>query len=150
MKTKRYRAATMREALEQVKQELGEEALVIDSKRVRAGGLPGFVTQEMFKVRVATASPLLPASRAKCYRRRRIRQMLPFRRRNSLYGTSRLAITKLDETIRPGADINFAADVALPLLYLYAGQRVPEDSGRASAAVFSARILSPAPSPLQP
>jgi len=36
MKTKNYRAATMREALEKVKQELGEEALVLDSKRVRA------------------------------------------------------------------------------------------------------------------
>lgn len=31
----------MREALEQVRQELGEEALVIDSRRVRAGELLG-------------------------------------------------------------------------------------------------------------
>lgn len=65
MKTKKYRATTMREALEQVKQELGEEALVIDSRRVRAGGLLGFGSQEMVEVRVATDSPSLPASPAK-------------------------------------------------------------------------------------
>src|ERR1043165_675671 len=53
MKTKNYRAATMREALEKVKQELGEEALVLDSKRVRAGGFLGLGATELIEVRVA-------------------------------------------------------------------------------------------------
>src|ERR1051325_9975960 len=53
MNIKRYRAATMREALEQVKQELGEEALVLETKAVRAGGFLGVGTREMVEVRVA-------------------------------------------------------------------------------------------------
>lgn len=55
MKTKNYRAATMREALEKVKQELGEEALVLDSKRVRAGGFLGLGSTELIEVRVAAS-----------------------------------------------------------------------------------------------
>ena len=53
MTTKRYRAATMREALEQVRQELGDDALVLDTKHVRAGGILGFGSREMVEVRVA-------------------------------------------------------------------------------------------------
>lgn len=53
MTTKRYRATTMREALEQVRQELGDDALVLDTKRVRAGGILGFGAREMVEVRVA-------------------------------------------------------------------------------------------------
>lgn len=53
MTTKRYRAATMREALEQVRQELGDNALVLDTKNVRAGGILGFGSREMVEVRVA-------------------------------------------------------------------------------------------------
>ena len=53
MNIKRYRAATMREALEQVKHELGEEALVLETKSVRAGGFFGMGTREMVEVRVA-------------------------------------------------------------------------------------------------
>ncbi|MEJ7617742.1 MAG: hypothetical protein WKF30_12445 [Pyrinomonadaceae bacterium] len=36
MNIKKFQAPTMREALEQVKQELGEDALVLDTKRIRA------------------------------------------------------------------------------------------------------------------
>ncbi len=53
MKTKRYRAGTMREVLELVKTELGEEALVLDTKRVRAGGFLGVGAHEMYEVSVA-------------------------------------------------------------------------------------------------
>ena len=43
----------MREALEQVRQELGDDALVLDTKQVRAGGILGFGSREMVEVRVA-------------------------------------------------------------------------------------------------
>jgi flagellar biosynthesis protein FlhF len=49
---KRYRAATMRAALEKVKQEMGEDALVLESKRVRAGGFLGLGAQEVVELRV--------------------------------------------------------------------------------------------------
>lgn len=63
MNIKRYRAATMREALEQVKQELGEEALVLETKAVRAGGFLGVGTREMVEVRVAAETSSSAKSR---------------------------------------------------------------------------------------
>lgn len=59
----------------------------------------------------------------------------------ALFGVNRLVITKFDETIRPGAAVSIAADAALPLLYLCAGQRVPEDLELATPASFAARVL---------
>ncbi len=59
----------------------------------------------------------------------------------ALYGANRLIITKLDETTRPGAAVSTVAGSVLPLLYLCAGQRVPEDIERASPETFSARVL---------
>lgn len=54
MNVKKYRAATMRDALEQVKSELGEEALVLGSKSLRRRGFLGFGAREMVEVRVST------------------------------------------------------------------------------------------------
>lgn len=59
----------------------------------------------------------------------------------ALYGANRLVITKLDETIRPGAAVQIATDAELPLLYLCAGQRVPEDLEQATPASLAARVL---------
>jgi flagellar biosynthesis protein FlhF len=59
MKVKRYRAATMREALEKVKHDIGEEALVLETKKVRAGGFFGFGATEQVEVRVALDSVAL-------------------------------------------------------------------------------------------
>ncbi|MGH9901466.1 MAG: hypothetical protein ACRD68_06585 [Pyrinomonadaceae bacterium] len=59
----------------------------------------------------------------------------------ALYGADCLAVTKLDETARPGASVGVAADAALPLLYLCAGQRVPEDLERATPEALAARVL---------
>ena len=64
MNVKTYRAATMREALEQVKQELGEQALVLDSKRVRAGGFLGIGAGEQIEIRVAAENHAAPAQNA--------------------------------------------------------------------------------------
>lgn len=52
MKTKKYRATTMREALESVKAEFGEDALVLDSRKVRAGGLLGIGSRELVEITV--------------------------------------------------------------------------------------------------
>lgn len=63
MKTKKYRAATMREALESVKAELGEDALVLDSRKVRAGGLLGIGSKEL--VEITVERPAAAAAREK-------------------------------------------------------------------------------------
>jgi flagellar biosynthesis protein FlhF len=58
-----------------------------------------------------------------------------------MYGADCLALTKLDETTRPGAMLELLAESALPLVYLCAGQRVPEDIKAATPESFAARIF---------
>jgi flagellar biosynthesis protein FlhF len=53
MNVKKYRAATMRDALEQVKSELGDEALVLGSKSLKRRGFLGFGARDMVEVRVS-------------------------------------------------------------------------------------------------
>lgn len=57
MNIKRYRAATMRAALEQVKQELGADALVLETKEIRAGGFLGIGSKPWVELRVAANNP---------------------------------------------------------------------------------------------
>jgi flagellar biosynthesis protein FlhF len=65
MEIKSYRAATLREALLQIKEELGEDALVIETKQVRAGGFMGVGARNLIEVRVApNATPAPAAARA--------------------------------------------------------------------------------------
>lgn len=59
----------------------------------------------------------------------------------ALYGVNRLVLTKLDETVQPGAAVSVAVTAGLPLLYLCAGQRVPEDLERATPAAFAQRVM---------
>lgn len=59
----------------------------------------------------------------------------------SLFGCDQLIITKLDETTRPGACVGIIADANLPLSYICAGQRIPEDIQRANATTLATRIL---------
>jgi flagellar biosynthesis protein FlhF len=58
-----------------------------------------------------------------------------------MYGADCLALTKLDETTRPGAMLELAAESGLPLTYLCMGQRVPEDLKAATPENFAARIF---------
>lgn len=58
-----------------------------------------------------------------------------------MYGADCLALTKLDETTRPGAMIELVAESNLPLAYCCMGQRVPEDLHSATPESFAARIL---------
>jgi flagellar biosynthesis protein FlhF len=62
-------------------------------------------------------------------------------RKFALYGANRLVITKLDETTRPGAAVRVARESGLPLLYLCAGQRVPEDLELATPEALAGRIV---------
>jgi flagellar biosynthesis protein FlhF len=59
----------------------------------------------------------------------------------ALYGADVLAFTKLDETARPGAFVGVAAEAALPLAYICAGQRVPEDIEAAAGPSLASRVL---------
>ncbi|MEP6924823.1 MAG: hypothetical protein ABI954_10190 [Pyrinomonadaceae bacterium] len=63
-------------------------------------------------------------------------------RKFEMYGADCLALTKIDETTRPGAVIEIIAKSALPLVYLCTGQRVPEDLKAATLENFTARILN--------
>ncbi len=58
-----------------------------------------------------------------------------------MYGADCLAITKLDETTRPGAMLEVLAESNLPLTYLCMGQRVPEDLKVATPENFSVRVF---------
>src|SRR6266436_5526036 len=54
MNVKSYRAATMRDALEQIKGELGDEALVLGSKEIRSKSFLGLGAKDLVEVRVST------------------------------------------------------------------------------------------------
>jgi flagellar biosynthesis protein FlhF len=62
-------------------------------------------------------------------------------RKFEMYGADCLAITKMDETTRPGAMLELAAESNLPLVYFGTGQRVPEDLQIAAPETFTARIF---------
>lgn len=54
MNIRKYRAVTMRAALEKVKSDLGDEALVLGSRTVRDGGLFGIGGRQLVEVSVST------------------------------------------------------------------------------------------------
>jgi flagellar biosynthesis protein FlhF len=54
MNIRKYRAATMRDALEKVKSDLGDEALVLGSRQVRDGGFLGIGGRQLVEVSVST------------------------------------------------------------------------------------------------
>ena len=55
MNIKKYRATTTRDALEMIKQDLGDNALVLETKQVRTGGFLGL--RSTMQVEVSAASP---------------------------------------------------------------------------------------------
>ena len=58
-----------------------------------------------------------------------------------MYGADCLALTKMDETMRPGSVLQTIAESKLPLAYICAGQRVPEDLQLASTETLTGQIL---------
>lgn len=59
-----------------------------------------------------------------------------------MYGADCLAVTKMDETTRPGATLETIINSGLPLAYLGTGQRVPEDLQIATPESLTNRILA--------
>jgi flagellar biosynthesis protein FlhF len=62
-------------------------------------------------------------------------------RKFKMYGPAYLAVTKFDETERPGALLEVMAESSLPLTYLCMGQRVPEDLQEATLKNLVSRIF---------
>ncbi|MBS1792343.1 MAG: flagellar biosynthesis protein FlhF [Acidobacteria bacterium] len=62
-------------------------------------------------------------------------------RKFEMYGADSLILTKLDETLRPGAILEVIGDCAQPVAYLCNGQRVPEDMQTATPETLTNRIL---------
>lgn len=62
-------------------------------------------------------------------------------RKFEMYGTNSVAITKMDETARPGAFLETVAASQIPLSYFCMGQRVPEDIRTASAQTIADNLL---------
>jgi len=61
IEVKRYRAVTMREALTVVKRELGDDALVLETRNVTEGGLFGLRKRDLVEVAVAASPTAAPA-----------------------------------------------------------------------------------------
>ena len=56
MNVKKYRATTTREALEQIKQDLGEDAFVLETRQVKSGGFLGFKSGT--QIEISAAAPM--------------------------------------------------------------------------------------------
>src|SRR3989339_2078702 len=53
MKTSKFSAPTMREVLAKVKAELGEDAVILKSEKIKAGGGVNFLKKELIEVTAA-------------------------------------------------------------------------------------------------
>lgn len=73
MQVKKYRAATTREALEQVKQDLGEDAFVLETKKVRAGGFLGLGAQMQIEISAATPNHASESQNSKSNRKSKLK-----------------------------------------------------------------------------
>ncbi|NNE66271.1 MAG: flagellar biosynthesis protein FlhF [Pyrinomonadaceae bacterium] len=56
MNVKKYRATTTREALEQVKQDLGDDAFVLETRQVKSGGFLGLRAKRQIEISAASSS----------------------------------------------------------------------------------------------
>lgn len=58
MKVKRYVAVSVNEAVEKIRKELGSNAIILDTKKVRRGGFLGFFAEVRYEVIAAIDDPL--------------------------------------------------------------------------------------------
>jgi flagellar biosynthesis protein FlhF len=63
MHLKRYRRATLRDALRAVREELGPDALVLSTREVTATGVRGFIGRREIEVTAAAERPMVPDTR---------------------------------------------------------------------------------------
>jgi flagellar biosynthesis protein FlhF len=59
----------------------------------------------------------------------------------SIFGLQHLILTKIDETLRPGAAVGAVLGCGLPLSFIGTGQKVPQDIHYASAEALAQSIL---------
>ena len=64
MKVKTYRAPTLAEALAEVKNDLGREAVIVQTRRLRQGGFLGMMATEIVEVTAAVDTTLAKANKA--------------------------------------------------------------------------------------
>ncbi len=62
MKIRKYYARTMREGLQQIKEELGPEAIILHSRKVRRRGFRGFFMPRQLEIMAAVEDDTTPAS----------------------------------------------------------------------------------------
>jgi len=62
MRIKKYVTTTIKEALVQIKQELGENAVILHSKKVKQGGIRDLLSREMYEVTAAVDETDQPSS----------------------------------------------------------------------------------------
>ncbi|MCL2002672.1 MAG: flagellar biosynthesis protein FlhF [Oscillospiraceae bacterium] len=103
MNIKRYVAATMPEAMEQIKRELGRDALILSQRPLRKKGLGGLFSKPMIEVVAAYENPAEPAPPP------------PPKLRAAPPG-SRGSAPKAPETPPRGAELSVTADRALEAL----------------------------------
>lgn len=65
MNIKKYRAATTREALERVKQDLGEDAFVLETKKINTGGFLGLQKETQIEISAAIPAFNFPTNSAR-------------------------------------------------------------------------------------
>ncbi|MEB9896945.1 flagellar biosynthesis protein FlhF, partial [Bacillus cereus] len=61
MRVKKYIVETMPEAMSQIRQELGQDAVIISTKEVRAGGFLGMFSRKAIEVVAAVDDQAQPA-----------------------------------------------------------------------------------------
>ena len=60
MKLKTYRAASIADALSDIKGDLGTEAVILHTRTFKAGGVLGFGARKMFETTATTADAVAP------------------------------------------------------------------------------------------
>ena len=66
MRVKTYRAPTLAEALAEVKADMGSDAVIVQTRRLRQGGILGMLATEIVEVTAAVdPAPTQPAKRSK-------------------------------------------------------------------------------------
>ena len=119
LNVKKYRATTTREALEMIKLELGADAFVLDTKKVRTGGFLGFRSKG--QVEVSAAAPALSADGPKKERAKRgipsagilnltdDTPAAPAENREATYGRKEMMISALSARAASSQDFETAA-----------------------------------------
>ena len=118
MQVRKYKARTIHDAVNLVKQELGPEALILSTRKKRDGEKALSYKNQVFFEITATPSPSFTK-----------RATIVERERGSF---SSYIFTKTDETQARGVIISQHFKIRMPISFITTGQRVPEDIVKAT------------------